>query len=255
MPMYNLIRVELFKLRKNRAFWVLSAILAVLSMAYPLLYYFDNMSAGKPQMTGAEFLLQFIGGNGGIIKLGVATFAGFFICNEYSSGVMKTIASSGNERWKLYTAKLCVFALGAMAISLVFPLVSTVEATLLAGFGQLPEASGVLFILRVLGLTWLYACSYAAVAALFAVILTDSGKTIGFALIFFMAVDLVLGALGAQMPFFRTIHEHSIFQLVGIVGKISLGSGEALKLVLVPLLTFAAAGLLGMLVFRRKEIK
>lgn len=253
--MYNLIRSELFKLRKDRSFRVLLLITAALSLVYPLLYYFDNKSSGHPQFTGAEFLIRFMASNGYMIKFGVAALAGFFIASEYATGVMKTIASSGNDRGRLFTAKLIGFSVGAMAVSIVFPVVSTTEVSLLSGFGHLPEGVDAFFIPRALGLTLLYTAGYAAIGALFTAIFTDSGKTIGFSMIFFLMIDTVLGGLGEYMPFFTTVYDYSIFKLMNDIGKPSIGSGDLPALLLVPVLTIAAAGLLGILVFRRKEIK
>lgn len=144
--MYNLIRAELFKLRKDRSFHVLLLIIAALSVAYPLLYYIDNKSGGKPQFTGAEFLIKFVASNGYVIKFSIAALAGFFIASEYTTGVMKTVASSGNDRGRLYAAKLIGFSAGAMMISLIFPLVSLAEVSMLSGFGQLPEGVDAFFL-------------------------------------------------------------------------------------------------------------
>lgn len=182
--MYNLIKAELFKLRKDRVFRTMILIIAILSLVYPLLYYFDNLSQGSPQMTGVQFLFNFITGNTLIVKFSIAVLAGFFISSEYSTGVMKTIASSGNVRAKLYIAKLIGFSLGAMILSLVFPIVSTLEVSLLSGFGHLPEGAEASFIPRAIGLTLLFTVAFASIGALFTVVFTDSGKTIGFSLIF-----------------------------------------------------------------------
>ncbi|WP_150272439.1 ABC transporter permease [Paenibacillus tepidiphilus] len=253
--MYNLIKGELFKLRKNGAFWTLLCTLTILSLAYPLLYYFDSRASGTPQMTGAEFFVNFIASNSHVLKFSVAMLAGFFICTEYSSGVMKTIASSGNARWRLFTAKLIVFAAGAMAASLVFPVVGMTETTLLAGFGQLPEGGAALLIPRALGLTLLYSAAFAAMGALFAVIFTDSDKTIIFLLAFFMLTDTLWVAVGRKIPFFAELHDYSIFKLSIEIGKPGIDSGEWPAFLLVPLGTIALSAILGILAFRRKEIK
>ncbi|WP_342437727.1 ABC transporter permease [Paenibacillus sp. FSL L8-0436] len=253
--MYNLVRSELFKLRKDRSFRVLLLITAILSLAYPLLYYFDHKSSGEPQFTGAEFLIQFIASNAYLIKFGVAALAGFFIANEYATGVMKTIASSGNDRGRLFTAKLIGFSVGAMAISLVFPIVSTTEVSLLSGFGHLPQGFDASFIPRALGLTLLYTAGYAAIGALFTAVFTESGKTIGFSMIFFLMIDTILGGLGEYIPFFTTVYDYSIFKLMNDIGKPSIDSGDLPALLLVPVLTIVVSALLGILVFRRKEIK
>lgn len=253
--MYNLITFELFKLRKNRSFWTLLIALVVLSLAYPLMYYFDHHSSGEPQFTGAEFLVTFIASNTYAIKFGVAVLAGFFISNEYTIGIMKTIASSGNTRGRLYAAKLTGFTVGVMLISLVFPIVSTMAVTLLSGFGHLPVESTEFFIPRVLGMTLLYTAAYAAIGALLAVILTDSGKTIGFSMIFFMMIDIVLAGIGSKVEFIGKVYDYSIFKLIGDIGKPSIDNGDLPALLLVPLLTIALCAMLGVLVFRRKDIK
>lgn len=253
--MYNLITCELFKLRKNKSFWTLLVALALLSLAYPLMYYFDHQSSGEPQFTGAEFLFTFISSNTYAIKFGVAVLAGFFISNEYAIGIMKTIASSGNTRGRLYTAKLTGFTFGVMLISLVFPIVSTVTVTLLSGFGQLPEGTAEFFIPRVLGMTLLYTAAYAAIGALIAVILTDSGKTIGFSMIFFMMIDIVLAGIGSKVEFIGKVYDYSIFKLIGDIGKPSIDNGDLPAMLLMPLLTIALCAMLGVLVFRRKDIK
>ncbi|WP_151735571.1 ABC transporter permease [Paenibacillus tengchongensis] len=253
--MYNLIRAELFKLRKNGAFWTLLSTLFLLSLAYPLLNYFDHKSNGEPQMTGAEFFITFTASNAHVIKFGVAILAGFFICTEYSSGVMKTIASSGNTRWRLFTAKLIVFAAGAMAASLVFPVVGTAEVTLLSGFGHLPEGSAASLIPRALGLTLLYSAAFAAMGAMFAVLLTDSDKTVSVLLVFFMLMDTLWIALGTKIAIVADLHDYSIFKLSVEIGKPVIDSGDWPALVLVPLLTMALSAVLGILAFRRKEIK
>ncbi|NQX46526.1 ABC transporter permease [Paenibacillus tritici] len=253
--MYNLIRAELFKLRKDRSFRVLLLITAVLSLAYPLLYYMDNKSGGKPQFTGAEFLVKFMFSNGYVIKFSIAALAGFFIASEYTTGAMKIIASSGNDRGRLYAAKLVGFSAGVMLISLIFPLLSMAEVSILSGFGQLPEGVDPFFIPRVLGLTLLYTAGYAAIGVLFTAVFTESGKTISFLMIFFLMIDMVLGGLGEYIPFLTTVYNYSVFKLLGDIGKIQLDSGELPVLLLVPLLTIGVAGLLGILVYRKKEIK
>ncbi|GKU77302.1 ABC transporter permease [Paenibacillus sp. L3-i20] len=253
--MYNLIKAELFKLRKDRVFRTMILIIAILSLVYPLLYYFDNLSQGSPQMTGVQFLFNFITGNTLIVKFSIAVLAGFFISSEYSTGVMKTIASSGNVRAKLYIAKLIGFSLGAMILSLVFPIVSTLEVSLLSGFGHLPEGAEASFIPRAIGLTLLFTVAFASIGALFTVVFTDSGKTIGFSLIFFLMIDTVLVGLGKKIAFFSTLYDYSIFKLVGYIGQTSIDSGDIPKLLIVPLVTIVVSGLLGILVFRRKEIK
>ncbi len=100
--MYNLIKSEWYKLRKDRSFRI------ALSIFWPLYWHFDNLLDGDPLYTGLESFQRAISGNTFIIKVSLCILAGFFISSEYSSGVMKNMATSGNSRMKSFTAKLCV---------------------------------------------------------------------------------------------------------------------------------------------------
>lgn len=253
--MHNLLKAEWFKLRKNRAFWTLLVLLSVLSLIYPLLYYFDRQTNGEPQFTGAEFLLSFIGSNSYLIKLGTALLAGFFIAQEYATGVMKTIVSSGIRRERLYLAKTAIFAFGAGMLSIAFPVVSTLTATLLSGFGEWPAEAGALYGVRVLLLTMLYTAAYAAIAALVATLFTDSGKTIAFSLVFFIGIEFVLSSLGSKVAMVQSFYEWSVFKFVGEIGQVAIASEDWLAIWLVPSVSAVLSVVLGMIVFRKKDIK
>jgi ABC-2 type transport system permease protein len=253
--MGNLVKSELFKLRKDRSFWTLVYLLIAFGAAYPIIEYIDNLSDGGKQHTGIEFFINGLGGNAYIIKFGVAIFAGFFIASEYSTGVMKTIASSGSSRSRIFAAKLFGFSAGAIIISLLFPLVSAAVASLLSGIGEFPPAVDGLYILRTAGLSLLYAAGIASIAAFFSAIFTDSGKTIGFTMVFFLLVDSILAGIGSYFPLLRTVYDYSVFKLIQHIGKFSLNNSEIVTIVLVPVITFIVFGLLSILVYRRKEIK
>ncbi|MBW7454924.1 ABC transporter permease [Paenibacillus sepulcri] len=252
--MSNLIMAELFKLRKDRAFRMLVYLLLFIAAAYPIIIYIDNQSDGGV-VHGADFFLESMAGNTYIIKFGTAILAGFFISSEYSTGVMKTIASSGSSRIRIFIAKLFGFTVGTLVISIIFPIVSTLITTVLSGFGELPAEAAAGYIPGTIGLMLLYAAAFAAIAALFATIFTDSGKTIGFLIFLFLMIDSILPGLGQYVHFLGTIYDYSVFKLLLEITKFHFGSGELLEILLVPVLTIAAFGLLGVLVYRRKEIK
>lgn len=253
--MYNLIRVEFYKLRKNRSFWIMLITLAGLSFVYPLLYYYDYVYNGGNQKSGAEILGIFLSANHLIIKIIVALLAGLYISNEYMTGVMKSIASSGNTRVRLYGAKLIGFMAGTAAISVVMPIVNMAMGTLLFGFGHLPDGSSEFYLLRVFVLTMLYSAAFASIGALFAAVCMENGKTVGFSMGFFLIGDLALKAIGSKVEFVHTIYEYSIFKGISRIDQPNFAGEEWGALLLVPIMTLIVASVLGMLVFRRKDIK
>jgi ABC-2 type transport system permease protein len=249
--MGNLMKTEWYKLRKDRAFRVLTWMLIALAVLFPLLEFEGGISS-LPTVND-YYLDTVLGTHTNIVKLIPSILAGFFITSEYSIGTMKSIASSGNSRIRIYFAKLTIFSIGAIIISLILPIFMTGASSIYFGFNDMPEWT---YYLQTIGLIILYAAAFASIMAIFSTMFTESGKTIGFLLLFFMFVDWPLQVLAAKVPFFEPIITHSVFKLVyDIININQLGSSDVLNLVLVPVLTFLAFGILGSIIFRKKEIK
>lgn len=249
--MNNLMRSELFKLSKDRSFWTLVVIVIAAAVSYPVLVFFVlNIESVSIKELYAAVALD--GANTYIVKFVPCILAGFFISSEYSIGTMKSIGASGNSRIRIYFAKLMGFAFGAVIISLTFPIVMTAVGTLFYGFHDMP---GLDYIVRTIGLTILYALAFASIIALAAITFTDSGKTIGFLILFLSLFDSIMYMLGQKFILIETIYHYSVFWLLLGISKFNLGNGELLKLLLVPIITFVVFGLIGSFVYQRKEIK
>ncbi|GIN23342.1 ABC transporter permease [Siminovitchia fordii] len=249
--MDNLIKAEWYKLKKDRSLWTLLIILVAVSLSYPLLIVFDEgADIIKVRDFYQDIILQ---GNNYVLRLVPCILAGFFISSEYSIGTMKSIASSGNSRFRIYFAKLLVYSIGAILISLVFPIVFTGSASVFLSFNGMPDIG---YFLGTLGLTMLYAAAFASLMALFSTIFTDSGKAIGFMLIFFILFDSILYLLSGVNPIFEFVYDYSIFkQFLGIVNAGTMNNAEMVKLIVVPVVTFVVLGILGSILFQKKEIK
>jgi ABC-2 type transport system permease protein len=249
--MGNLLKAEWYKLRKDRSFLVLSAMLLGISVLFPLLE-FENGGAGLPTVE-SYYLNSVLGVHADIVKLIPSILAGFFITSEYSRGTMKSMVSSGHTRIQVYMAKLSVFSVGAIIISLILPVCMTGASALFFGFNDLPDGS---FYFKTVGLIALYGAAFASIMAIFSTMFTDSGKTIGFLLMFFMLVNWPLQVLASKVPALEPVISHSVFKLVyDIVNIINLESREVMFLVSIPILTFVVCAILGSVIFYRKEIK
>jgi ABC-2 type transport system permease protein len=249
--MGNLLKTEWYKLKKDRSFRFLTWMLVAAAVLFPLIE-FDNGASGLPTVKD-YYRESILGPHANIVKLIPSILAGFFITSEYSMGTMKSIVSSGNSRFRIYSAKLIVFSIGAIIISLILPIVMTGSSAIYFGFAEMPEWT---YYLQTLGLIILYGAAFASIMAIFSILFTDSGKTIGFLLLFFVFADWPLQMLAAKVPLFETILNHSIFKLIyDIIIVNTLKGGDVLVLIVVPILTFLLFGALGSIIFQRKEIK
>lgn len=143
--MINLLRMELFKLGKNKVFWTLTIIVTVV---FTLLHYLitigwwkmDNvfMGAGLEMFSSLALATTPF-----YFMLFLSTLAGFFVTNEFTIGVVKNIVMSGNRRSHIFLAKFIVLALGSMFLAVVCPLIVIIGGKLLFGFGEMTDPSAV----------------------------------------------------------------------------------------------------------------
>ncbi|WP_113929040.1 ABC transporter permease [Bacillus sp. P14.5] len=249
--MGNLLRAEWYKLKKDRSFRFLTWMLLAAAVLFPLIE-FDNGSAGLPAVND-YYIESILGPHANIVKLIPSILAGFFITSEYSTGTMKSIVSSGKSRLRIYSAKLIVFSLGTVIISLVLPIVMTAASAVYFGFEGMPEMA---YYLQTIGLIILYGAAFASIMAIFSILFTDSGKTIGFLLMFFIFADWPLQMLAAKVPAFEPIISHSVFKLIYDISIVnSLNSSDMVFIVVIPILTFLVFWGVGVFIFKRKEIK
>ncbi|WP_430788349.1 ABC transporter permease [Virgibacillus flavescens] len=250
--MGNLLKTEWYKLRKDRTFWVLTGLLIVFSVLYPL----DRIGISDSPNENDFYRGFILAINSDIVSLLPAILAGFFIASEFSMGTMKSIASSGHSRVKIYFAKLTVFSIGSIIILLILPIFMMVASAGYIGFYVWPDWT---YYLRTIGLISLYGTAYASIMALFSVIFADSGKTIAFLLLFLASIDSLLDFLRAKVPFLEPMITHSIFMSHGSILTIdqigNWNGDDVLTFIVVPILTSLVLGTLGSLIFRYKEIK
>ncbi|SDM81339.1 ABC transporter permease [Sediminibacillus halophilus] len=247
--MGNLMKTEWFKLRNDRSLWVLTGIIIAYAVLQTMM---DRLDGGELAQLNDYYQYYALSFNEQIVSYIPCILAGFFITSEYSRGTMKSLASSGNNRTRIYYAKLVMFSVGAIIISITMPVVMTAISTI-AGF---PGSLDWSYYLQTIGLTILYAAAFASVMAVFSIMFTDSGKTIGFLLLFFMLADTLLGMISSKLAFLKPVHDNSVFQLSKKIIEINqLGGTEVIKVTVVPVVTFLVFGMVGSLIFKHKEIK
>ncbi|WP_088013998.1 ABC transporter permease [Gottfriedia acidiceleris] len=248
--MGNLFKTELYKLKKDRSFRTLLCILILFSLLYP---FTTNIDSASKLSLDEYYIYNILSINNDIIKLLPCIFAGFFITSEYSNGTMKSIVSSGNSRLRIYFSKLTMFSIGSVIILLILPIFMTTTAAFRFDFN---DTTDWMFIFKTYGLLTIYGAAFASVMTIIATIFTDNGKTIGFLLMFFALINSLLGFIATKLTLLKTIIKNSVFMQYPNIYKVNqLDHSEVLTLIFVPILTFIVLGILGSLLFRKKEIK
>ncbi|RKQ34657.1 ABC transporter permease [Oceanobacillus halophilus] len=255
--MTNLLRVELYKLKRNKSFWVIIAMTTGLSTLLHYLVVIDwwTMSgtvfneAGLSELNALSPFTTLL-----FFNLIVSSLAGFFISVEFSSsGVIKNQVISGNKRSHIFLAKFLVFSLGAIIVTILIPVIIGILLVILFGHGDIINTSNLLYLGRAYFLFILPFLGYTGLITVLAMITEDSGKTIIFSILF----SIIMFAI-EKFPkplLIETVFEHSIFYQFSEVFKHTMTNGEIIKSLLIGAISLMIIILCGIFMMNRKEIK
>ncbi|EHB66059.1 MULTISPECIES: ABC transporter permease [Paenibacillus] len=254
--MINLLRMELFKLGKNRMFWTLMIIVTVVFALLHVLitigwWKMDNMFMGA----GLEMFSSLALATAPFyFMLFLCTFAGFFVANDFTIGVAKNIVMSGNRRSHIFLAKFIVLALGSMVLAGVCPFIVIIGGKVLFGFGEMTDPSALGYLARAVGLFLIHMLALVALLMLIAVLAEDSGKTIIISIVIalFISVAEVLRPLPGVL---EAMYRYSIFHHLIDSFRIRMTYADVIQSLLVGFSSLLILVFFGILVFKRKEIK
>jgi|SRR5690625_1436339 len=256
--MTNLFRAEMFKLQRNKTFWVLIGTITGLSTLLHFLVITDWWmmdgtafdSAGLSELNALSTFTVPLFSN-----LIICTLAGFYISTEFSlSGVIKNQMISGHKRIHIFIAKYLIFSLGSIVVTIVIPLLTAIILIFMFGKGEILHLSNLMYLGRGFSLFTIQLLGYTAIIMLFAIVTEDSGKTIIFSIIFSLLMDVVRVFAGLS-SFIAILYENSIFHQFSAVFKYTMTSGEIIHSLLIGGVTIIFVTLCGVFIFNRKEIK
>ena len=215
--MLNLIRSDIFKLRKAKYFWILLFINILLAVGTVYLLDFtyklagDSMEAqltqeqaalddagmnvsvegiptGHDQLSTSSQMLTFFAGNTTLL---MAVLISLFVGSEFNNGTVKIIASRNYSRLKIYLSKLFVGILASVLFTLVFVLAATMTATALWGFGDVSGSYASQLLLKG-ALELLLGASYVSLFVMFSFLIRQNGGSLAANICFLEFTSLVV---------------------------------------------------------------
>ena len=215
--MLNLIRSDIFKLRKAKYFWILLFINILLAVGTVYLLDFtyklagDSMEAqltheqsalddagmnvsvegiptGHDQLSSSGQQLTYFAGNTTLL---MSVLISLFVGSEFNNGTVKIIASRNYSRLKIYLSKLFVGILASVLFTLVFVLAATMTATALWGFGDVSGSYASQLLLKG-ALELLLGASYVSLFVMFSFLIRQSGGSLAANICFLEFTSLVV---------------------------------------------------------------
>jgi ABC-2 type transport system permease protein len=273
--MNNLIRAEFYKLKRDKMFWVLFLVMALWGVLHAVfitlsskgMLFLDingGFMVGGPEEgpkyseTGmATFLITLrAASNPFFLSLLLGMFAGFFISNEYKTGVIKNVISCGRRRSEIFISKGLVYFIGVIVIWLIFPLIAAGSAMIANGFNIASDGITFMLMIRVVGLSLVQLAAFSALVVFIGTMVEESGKAIILSITIITGLSLFFIILGNSFAMIQTVYEYTIlYQMIGVVFNPALTTTEIIRCLCIGLVTIILLVYGGIGTFGRKEMK
>ena len=250
--MYNLIKTELYKLKRQKLFIILFLIVIAISCfsafsEINLITTPANPVTGKDSFANAfqDIFMLFV----------IAIFAGFYIGSDFSNRTIQAELSRGHRRTDIIFAKAFVYSLGASVLMLLYPTTVCIIHTINSGWGELFSIFSILYLLRVTLLGSILNIGTACIYVCFAFLCRDIPKTICVCFAFPVLFSAISSTVGKYFPVFGSILDYSTLSQLKYIVNDKLSITSLLPIILSTGITIVIALTIGNYFFAKAEIK
>lgn len=265
--MSNLLKVETFKLLRNRSLHYLLIVETLIAFfvvfiafldEQGLLDRIDGMTIEVEQevtMTGIYMMLQWLRTPELFITILLLTILGaFFITSEYVNGTIKHLIASGHERWQIYISKTIVYILGVLGLFFYMPLVLGLFGTLFFGLGEGPSIDELQALGRMTMLEVLFLISFICIAMIFIMLANSPGVAIILFIGFYLVNQTGIQMIETKYKIGKLVNKYSVFNRFSQLYAESLTNRLLIELTTIASVTIFISLFIGIYLFKRKDI-
>lgn len=183
--MNNLLKAELYKLRRSRSLLYLT-ILLIITNTFGII---TNHLLKNYVILGQYAIFQ---SGTSVNAMWFGAFAGFFIASEFQNGGIRNALALGNDRAKVLFSKIFSMVICIAVLLFVIVFIQTTGNSILSGFGEMSLVEYAVFFIKNFIHINIFHLSYAGFFTLFAIISRKPGLTIIFSFCYETLI-LVLG--------------------------------------------------------------
>ena len=209
--MSRLLKFEFYKLIKNKAFIICSAITLGLNIftvvAIKVITVLTNETFFP--ISGAGYMLLTLGSSFTMI---ISVFTSLFVCSDYEQETIKNVYSRGFSRPNVFFAKYLAVICGALFMYVLSAIMNLILGSILFSGGNAVEDLAIKVILQVL-LVW----AYTSLAFMFGMVFKKMGAAIGLSVATPTVITLILTILTLVLQVAQNMDE-------AIISNISLNA-------------------------------
>lgn len=242
--MKNLLKLEFRKMRKQKSFYICTAVM--LGLLFLSVLTANALANGSPALagqftaSGMDSMMNAVNNSSFLMIAGI--FIALFVCDDYEQQTIKNIYARGYSRKQVYLSKLLSVWIGTTVMFVIVLLCAFVLGSAYFGTGSLRDPR----FISVLAVQYIACMANMGLCFLVSSLLRKNGSSIAATIIAPMMVNMLLGMLDSFMKF-QDFSTTSLW-LSSFVGDLSTlaVTGERLMVCLVASLiyipVFAAVG-------------
>lgn len=267
--MLNILKSDLYKLRKSKAFHIctfLCAALAVFMLAARYaemnrtltdpnsfsLEYVEMMLEISQQASGIWVVQDFLPMGFHIILVGI--FVAIFISSEFSFGTIKNILSRGAGRIQVFLSKFIVCSIASLAMLFAFVIATLTTGSIIWGL----DPYGVMTLSGVLNMMSLQALLMVAFTAFFTFVsmtMRSNGGAIATNIMCFLVASMLLSAISALFGGVVDLSQYWLTTSVSSLATLTPESGDVIQGLIVAFVWGIGSILVGTTLFKIKDVK
>lgn len=159
--MRKLLRADFSRLRRDKVFRIMMALMFLAGAALPTIHYFDNRNNGNGWTPDSSFFSY-----GLFVPILLSILAAFFIGTGYSDGTLRNKLIAGHRRRNIYFANLTVSVVAGVLLSVAFMIPHICIGIPLLGAFQTDINTIILYIGLNVALVAAFAAIYTVIAML-----------------------------------------------------------------------------------------
>lgn len=191
----------------------------------------------------------------GTIEILLAVLIGAMVAGEYSTGTIKNILAYGKKREYYYISKLIASSIGFAIMLLIMVSTATIGSTIMFGWGQDFNLSEAVHIFMVFGAALIVGMAVISLLMLLAILVKSNGTTIGVGIVVLTVLPTVLSFLYGKFDWFDKIYESTVSYNWAVATSIKAANDDLIKSVTVGAITLLIPAMVGIMVFKKQDIK
>lgn len=259
--MLNLLTAERIKIFRSKKLWIVLAILALLPIyqvansKMAVHYGTELVQVIDTVINGATGILM-IDKNGLTILLVMSAFISFFIGEEFQNGTIRNALSLGRSRTHYYLSKLIIAALVSLVAVIMMTAVGMIGYSIVFGFGEVAEINHYLsFAIKSFSTLYLLILANVSIYVMISFLTKNSGVSLIWSFLYTMATGFGPGIFQQTEHFKHVTYwfTESFLFYSNFANPVDIAKYP--QMILVSVITIVLSSALGILLFKRTDIK